>query len=173
MVSGTHTQKKTADEIPVEGNCWRFLQWASVWAAWGAPFPQFLSQQWKRRRADTGLFQIFPRAPPSAGGFPNFVFGADKIYILRSYRICFDYFFTFPQFIGRQWKWISADLGLFRIQPRAPSPASCFSKFIFVVENQQPSSQSGYCSSTRVFKNWACVFPFYFASYSWTLHICV
>ena len=40
----------------------------------------------------------------------------------------------FPQFIGRNWKWGRADLVIFWIQPRAPTPPDVFSKTIFVAE---------------------------------------
>ena len=87
--------KKTADEIPVEANCWQFLQGASAWAAWGARFPRFIGRQRKQRRADSGLFRIHPRAPPPAGGFSKFIFVADKIIFKIGYSICFDYFSNF------------------------------------------------------------------------------
>ena len=38
-------------------------------AALRAPFPRFLGRQGERRRTDSGLFRIHPRAPPPAGGF--------------------------------------------------------------------------------------------------------
>ena len=38
----------------------------------------------------------------------------------------------FSQFIGRQWKQRRADLGLFRIQPRAPPPTGGFWNFFVV-----------------------------------------
>ena len=62
---------KTANEIPAEGNCRQFSQGASVWAAWGAPFTWFVGLQWKRRRSDSGLFQIRPRGQPPARAFRN------------------------------------------------------------------------------------------------------
>ena len=40
------------------------------------PSPRFLGRQWKRRRANLGLFRIQPRAPPPAGGFSEFIFVA-------------------------------------------------------------------------------------------------
>ena len=43
-------------------------------------------------------------------------------------------FSNFSRFIGRKWKLRRANLGLFRIQPRAPPPAGNSSKFIWVAE---------------------------------------
>ena len=143
-------RKKTADEIPVEGNCRQFWQGASVWAAWGAPFPRLLGWQWKQRRANSGLFRIHPGAPLSAGGFPKFIFGVDKIFLKWVIVYALTTSPAFPRFLGRQWKQRRADPGLFRIQPRAPPPAGGFSKFVYVAENCQPSSKSGYFSSDRV-----------------------
>ena len=40
------------------------------------PFLRFLGRQWKRRRADLGIFRIQPRAQPPAGGFSKFIFVA-------------------------------------------------------------------------------------------------
>ena len=88
-------RKKTADEIPAEGNCQQFLQGASVWAAWAAPFTQFISPQWKLRRANSGLFRIHPHVPPPSGGLSELIFVADKLILKISYSIYFDYFSIF------------------------------------------------------------------------------
>ena len=42
------------------------------------PFPRFLGRQWKRRRADSGLFRIKPLTPPPSGGFSKFIFVAEN-----------------------------------------------------------------------------------------------
>ena len=41
------------------------------------PFPWFIGRKWKWKRANTGLFRIQPRAPPSGGGFSKFIFIAN------------------------------------------------------------------------------------------------
>ena len=43
------------------------------------PLPQYLGQKWKRRRANSGLFRIQPRALPPSGGFLKFVFVAKTL----------------------------------------------------------------------------------------------
>ena len=45
----------------------------------GLPFPLFIGREWKRRRADSGLFLVQPRAPPPAGIFSKFIFVAEKL----------------------------------------------------------------------------------------------
>ena len=94
MMSGTHTKKNTADEMPAEGNCQRFLQGASVWAALGAPFTRFIGLQWKLRRADLDLFRICPHSRPPCWRFSKFIFVADKWSFKISYSIYFYYFYT-------------------------------------------------------------------------------
>ena len=42
------------------------------------PFPRFLGQKWKLRRASLGLFRIQLCAPPPAGGFSEFILIAEK-----------------------------------------------------------------------------------------------
>ena len=111
MMSGTRTQKKTADEIPVEGNCQRFSQGASVWSAWGGPVPWFIGRKWKRRRVDSGLFRIYPRALPLVGGFSEFLFVADKLIFKISYSVYFDYFSTFYSI-----SWLTMELKMCRFR---------------------------------------------------------
>ena len=57
----------------------------------------------------------------------------------------------FPRFLGQQWKRRRAGSWIFCIQPRDPPPSGVFSKFVFVADNRQPSSQNGYCSPNNLF----------------------
>ena len=80
-------------------------------------FPRFLSRKWKRRRADSGLFWIQPRAPPPAGGFLKFISVMDKLILKISYTERLIPTFTtyplFPRLLGRKWKRRRADSRLF------------------------------------------------------------
>ena len=101
------------------------------------PFPQFLGRKWKRRRSNSAIFRIQPRATPPAGSSSKFILVAEKLLLLnkrkkdvngeaasdRSYLrlifICIDICLVitsigFPNFVGRLsiWQCISQEFNI-------------------------------------------------------------